>query len=463
MTARSPGAPRANGARAPHKAARKSGVPAPKRTAAPAALPVVEVPVERFELSCGATLLVSTRAGAPVTAIQVHVRGGPSHDPADKHGVSYMTGLLADQGTQRYSEEEINNLLEPAGGELTGDGSGLSGTIVSDQWPLLVDVLSDVLTAPKFPAAKVARQKQRLLDRLLIERDDPRVQGGRLFRQLVYGEHWLGRPAYGTLESVERIEPRDLRAHHRACWVGRRAVIAVCGDVEPEAVRKHFERALRDWRPGAPLVPKRPVFPPRAIRVGAFHADRQQVHLFLGHLGILRKNPDYPALVVMDHVLGSGPGFTNRVSRHLRDELGLAYSVSANIHGSAGLLPGTFTAYIGTSPQHVETALHGFLREIRTIQTEPVGEEELQVAKSYLVGSFPRGFERASRRAGYMISSELHGFGAGYLRGLQEAFLAVTPTDVLRAARENLHPDTCCLAAAGPIKVSELKRVLRGG
>lgn len=430
---------------------------------APIAVPAVDVPVTRFELASGATLLVSPRAGASVTAIQAHVRGGPSHDPEGKQGVSYLTGLLADQGTARYSEEEINDLLEPAGGELAGDGSGLGGTIVGDQWGLLVDVLGEVLTAPKYPAAKVARQKQRLLDRLLVERDDPRVQGGRLFRRLVYGDHWLGRPAYGTLESVERIEPADLRRHHRACWVGRRAVIAVCGDVDPRAVRRRFDRALGGWRPGKPLVPKTPVFPPRATRVGAFPADRQQVHLFLGHLGIRRNDPDYAALVVMDHVLGSGPGFTNRVSRHLRDELGLAYSVSANIHGSAGLLPGTFTAYIGTSPQHVPTAVAGFLREMRRIRDEPVGAEELEVAKSYLVGSFPRGFERASRRAGYMISAELHGFPPDYLRRLQEAFVAISADDVRAAAGRHLHPDACCLAGAGPIRAAELKRVLRAG
>jgi zinc protease len=430
-------------------------------SSAPAAIPVVEIPQERFTLSSGATLLVSRRGGAPVTAIHAHMRGGPSHDPAGKEGVAYMTGVFADQGTKLRTEEEINDLLEPAGGELSGDATGLSGTIVGDQWKLLVDIMGDVLTSPKYPAAKVARHKQRLLDRLLIERDDPRVQGGRLFRKLIYGDHWLGRPAYGTFDSVEQIEPRDLRAFHKACWVASRAVISVCGDVDPAAVRRRFERALKGWKTGRPFAPKETTFPPRATRVDAFLADRQQVHLFLGHLGIRRRDPDYPALVVMDHVLGAGPGFTNRVSRHLRDELGLAYSVSANIHGSAGFLPGTFTAYIGTSPQHVATALKGFQKEIRTIQKKLVGKNELEVAKSYLVGSFPRGFERATRRSGYMISSELHGFPDDYLSQLQQAFLRVTVEDVRRVAEKHLFPDTCCLAAAGPIRTPELKRALR--
>ena len=112
---------------------------------------------------------------------------------------------------------------------------------------------------------------------------------------------------------------------------------------------------------------------------------------------------------------------SNRISRRLRDELGLAYSVSANIHASAGLLPGTFTAYIGTSPDKVTTAIDGFLREIRRIQDEPVERDELEVAKDYLLGAFPLGFQRASRRAGYMIAAHLHEFPPDNLQRLLEA------------------------------------------
>jgi zinc protease len=162
----------------------------------------------------------------------------------------------------------------------------------------------------------------------------------------------------------------------------------------------------------------------------------------------------------MDHVLGTGPGFTNRISRKLRDEMGLAYSVSASIHASAGLLPGLFTAYIGTSPEHLATAARGFLEEIRRIQTELVGKEELEVAKSYLLGSFPLGFERAARRASYLISAELHGFPENHLEQLLAEFGAVTAAEVRRVARAHLFPDSSCIAAAGPVKRGELARKL---
>ena len=439
-----------------------SGVRTEFATARSGTKPKLSIPIRRFELGCGAVLLVSPRPSAPIAAVQVHIRGGSARDPEGFEGTAFLTGALADQGTRRRSEEEIAALLEPEGGEIGGDAGGLAGTIVNDRWELLVELLAEMLTSASYPAREVARQKQRLLDRLAVERDDPRVQGGLLFRRLVYGDHWLGKPARGTLESLPRIRPGHLRRFREENWVGSRSVIAVCGDVDPQAVRRTFERRLKRWKAGSRLDRVPPEFPPISRRIDAFTAKRQQVHLYLGHLGIARNDPDYPALVVMDHVLGTGPGFTNRIARKLRDEMGLAYSVSANIHASAGLLPGTFTAYIGTSPEHVVTATRGFLEEIRRMQEAFVGKDELDVAKSYLLGSFPLGFERAARRASYLVSAELHGFPAEHLEQLLAAFAAVTAEDVKRVARAHLFPESSCIAAAGPVKRGDLVKGIGG-
>ena len=76
--------------------------------------------------------------------------------------------------------------------------------------------------------------------------------------------------------------------------------------------------------------------------------------------------------------------------------------------------------------------------------------EELEVAKSYLVGSFALGYERVARRAAYLIASELHGFPADHLARVPREYAAVTPEDVQRAARAHLHPDACSIVTSGP-------------
>jgi zinc protease len=413
--------------------------------------PRIEVERERFELSCGATLLVHRRPFSAVTAVRVHVRGGPGLDPAGKEGVVHLTGAFADQGTGARTDQDIAALLEPEGGGVSGDAMGLSGAVAGTAWRVLMDVLGELVTDAAYPDALIERQLERMKSRLEVEADDPRAQGGILFKRLVYGEeHFLGRNTYGDLESVSSITPADLRAHRSSNWCGSRLVIAVVGDVDPAEVRDHAEHAFQGVPVGAPHQRTEPSFPPIESRTAAFERERQQVHVHLGHLGIRRAHPDYVPLAVMDHVLGTGPGFTNRITQVLRDQLGLAYSVHADIHGTAGKLPGMFRAYIGTSPEHVRTAVDGFVTEMRRIGEEPVPEEELSVAKSYLVGSFAMGFERASRRAQYLVSAEVHGFPADHLERLPAEFAAVTAEDVRRAAAAHLHPDACSIAVSGP-------------
>ena len=417
----------------------------------PSRAPKIQVERERFELSCGATLLVHRRAGAPVTAVRVHIRGGPGLDPVGKEGVAYMTGAFADQGTDTKTDEDIAAIMEPEGGGVQGDALGLSGAVAGSGWGVLVDVLGELMAKASYPDALISRQLERLKTRLAVEAEDPRAQGGILFKKLVYGDdHFLGRSAYGTLESASKITADDLRQHREAYWCGKRAVIAVVGDVDPGQVRDRVEKAFAAVPPGTVYERSEPTFPVIDKRRAAFERERNQVHVYLGHLGIKRNDPHYVSLAVMDHVLGTGPGFTNRITQKLRDQMGLAYTVHADIHGSAGLLPGMFRAYIGTSPEHVQTALDGFLTEMRRVREELIPAEELDVAKSYLVGSFAMGFERSSRRASYLVSAELHAFPDDHLERLPAEFAAVTPEAILEAATAHLHPDQCAVAVSGP-------------
>ena len=81
--------------------------------------------------------------------------------------------------------------------------------------------------------------------------------------------------------------------------------------------------------------------------------------------------------------------------------------------------------------------------------------------KGYLIGSFPMGYERAARRASYLIASRIHKFPDDYLETLPQAFEAVTPADIQRVAKKHLHPGACCLSASGPVKKADLRAALR--
>jgi zinc protease len=160
-------------------------------------------------------------------------------------------------------------------------------------------------------------------------------------------------------------------------------------------------------------------------------------------------DPDFYKLSVMDHILGSGPGFTSRCSRRLRDEMGLCYAVSAGISASADEEPGTFTAYIGASAANRQKAIDGFLEEIRRIRSEAPSEAELQDVKDYLTGSYVFGLERNSNLAGYAIRARKFGLGYDFVERYPDIVRSITVDDVREAAERHLHPDNLTIVSAG--------------
>jgi zinc protease len=177
----------------------------------------------------------------------------------------------------------------------------------------------------------------------------------------------------------------------------------------------------------------------------------QQVNIYLGHLGITRKNPDFYALQLLDTILGGGAGFTARIPQRLRDELGLAYTTFASITMTAGLDPGRFISFIGTSPENMKLATEGLLNEIRRVIDEPVTEQELQDAKDYLTGSFVFAFESSPQIARFLVHAQVYGLGFDYAEKYPDYITSLTVEDLSRAAKKYLDSQNYSLVVVGPV------------
>ena len=178
-----------------------------------------------------------------------------------------------------------------------------------------------------------------------------------------------------------------------------------------------------------------------------------QTHVFVGHLGVTRDDPDYYTLLVMDNVLGVGPGFTDRLSSTLRDRQGLAYTVNASIANSAGdRVPGQFVGYIGTFPDKYLVARDGFLKEINRIRDEKATEAEVADAKKYLLGSLPFRLTTNEGMADQLLAAERFKLGFDFLAKYAAAVEKVTVADVQAVAKKHLDPKRLTVVAVGPIK-----------
>ncbi len=412
---------------------------------------------ERLVLDNGLTLLLSENHSTPSVAIFAVVLTGSRFEPDEQAGLASLVGELMDEGTTTRSSQQIAEAFESVGARFRTYGnyqtSGAQASLLAQDLPLALDITADVLMNATFPEDQIQLHVSRRLAQLKSRLDVPRTQASDVFNEIVFAGHPQHRPAIGYEETIKKIGRDDLIKFYGRYFVPNNTTIAIAGDFDKAEVIGQIETLFGKWervenfnRPELPVLSRQ--LEPKEKFV---NAPKEQVNIFIGHLGINRKNPDYYALLVMDTILGSSPGFTSRIPRILRDEQGLAYTTFSNMTASAGLDAGRFIAYIGTSPGNLEQALSGLRTEVRRMAAEPVTAGEIDSAKAYLTGNFVFDFQTNAQIADFLIEAELYELGFDYLKHYPEMIRAVTIEDITRVARKYLAPDSLTTVVVGPV------------
>jgi len=412
--------------------------------------------VHSHVLDNGLKILLVENPSVPTVSLNASVLTGARHDPEAKAGLALMASRLLDEGTENRTSLEIAEAIESVGGAIESDGSFeriiVSAGVLNKDTDLGLELLAELLMRPVFPQEFVDKEKERTLAEIASAKDRPQVVAGWAFNELVYQDHPLHRPAHGYPDTVERITRADLLDFHRRYFVPNNVILSIVGDFQVPVLLPKIERAFAGW-PGKPIA-----FPtyPKPIRQTSkrekyINMPAQQVNIYLGHLGVTRTNPDYYALQVLDTILGGGAGFTARIPQRLRDDLGLAYTTFASITMTAGLDPGRFISFIGTSPENMKLAIEGLVNEIRRIIEEPVTVEELQDAKDYLTGSFVFAFESSAQISRFLVHAEIYGLGFDYVQKYPDYIHAITIQDVSRAAKLYLDSENYTVVVVGPV------------
>jgi zinc protease len=408
---------------------------------------------KRIVLPNGLTVILLEDHRLPVVVARAEVRDVMLREPAEKTGVAALTGSLLDEGTDKHTGKQIAALVEDTGGTLNLGVSGGSFKVLTPDTDLALGLLFECLMKSTFPAEAFARNKDRQLSGIDDALTQPDTRAAHEFNTLVYGKHPYGRFDLGTRAAVEKLTAEDCRAFHKDAFAPDRLTVAVVGDFKADEMARKIEALTKDWKKSDAAKPAVPAPPKHSAVTEKLISDPEaaQVHVYIGQLGITRNNPDYYKLLVMDNVLGTGPGFTYRLSATLRDRQGLAYTVTATIASSAGLEPGTFSGYVGTFPDKFLDVRHGFLREIDRIRDEPPTKEEVEDAKKYLLGSLPFRFTTLSAVAGQLLAADRYGLGFDFLEKYKKEVASVTPADVQAVAKKYIDPKSLVIVAVGPI------------
>ncbi|MFE3443938.1 M16 family metallopeptidase [Nocardia sp. NPDC059180] len=414
-----------------------------------------ETGVRRTVLPGGLRVVTEHLPGVRSASIGVWVGVGSRDEGPTVAGAAHFLEHLLFKATPTRTALDIAEAMDAVGGELNAftakEQTCYYAHVLDEDLPLAVELVSDVVLNGLCRSVDVDVERQVVLEEIAMRDDDPEDLVGDAFLTALFGDHPIGRPVIGSVESIEGMRADQLRSFHQRRYRPDRMVVAVAGNVEHEHTVELVHRAFADrLDPAVAPVPRREGrFRVRtAPQLQWSHRDSEQAHLVFGVRAFGRHEGErrWP-LSVLNTVVGGG--LSSRLFQRIREERGLAYSVYSSVDTFADT--GAFSVYLGCQPENlaeVAALARGVLEEVAE---NGITDAECARAKGSLRGGLVLGLEDSASRMNRIGRSEL---SYGNHRSVSETLAridAVTTEEVSDIAR-TLLARPFAASVAGPYR-----------
>lgn len=408
--------------------------------------------METFTSNNGIRFFLVEDRELPLIDVNVTIRTGGVLDPADKAGLASLAGtIIRSGGTKDYPADELNALLENKAARMeTGIGftsGSASMNVLKEDFDDLLPVFINLLTNPAFPEDKIKLAKTQTKSSISRRNDDAQQIGFREFERLIYGPNTV----YGhtsEYETINNITREDLVSFHNQHFVSQNLMVGVVGDFRTETMRKKLRQAFGSIPSGTATELN---FPKVNYEYNSSinfidKPDVNQSVVLLGHIGDRRRNPDYAKIQVMNQVLSNG--FSGRLMKIVRSELGLAYAVFGQF-GMNSFYPGMFYAGVMTKSSTTADAIDAIIKQLKRLQEEPVSKSELRDVKDQFLNSMVFRYDSYEKVLNSRMSDAYHGLSEDAFDQYVEKVKATTIKDIQEVARNYLRPDQLQILVVG--------------
>ena len=434
-------------------AATSTGRPAPTHIAAKAVRSKI-AGIDLIAYPTGVKNVVTLRGGFPAGTVFAG-RGNAA--------VPKLTGMLLDEGTTRQDKFAIATKLESVGATISFSVGAqmveIDAKCLKEDVPLVVSLIAEQLRFPALAAEELEKMKKQYAGSLQRQLEDTNFRAGDAFSRAVFPVGHPNRdPAPDELlAAIEAAKLDDIVAFHKKHYGPAHLTLVATGDLDLATLQREVEKSFAGWSGGVALPQ-----PPKATSTNSPKSvdlampGKTSASVVLGQASGLRyRDPDYQAVRLATAILGSG--FTGRLMANVRDKEGLTYGIGSYLFGDT-FTDGAWQISASFAPALLDKGITSTKRQLMSWYEEGVTTEEVERAKSRLIGSFEVGLATSSGMANNLLATVNRGYDLGWLDRFAPTLAAITTDQVNHAVKKHLRPDELYLVRAGTFGGVEAKK-----
>ncbi len=412
--------------------------------------PAAAMNIQKIKSPGGIEAWLVEEHSVPLISLRYAFDGGNSQDPPGKDGLANFITAMMDEGAGDIKSEDYQERMEDIAMRMSYDDSkdSLYGSFetLSKNRDKAVELLKLSVQKPRFDQDAVDRIRQQLLANLAYADKDPDKVASREWYAQAFPNHPYGRPSNGTAETVSKITRDDLVDFHKRTFARDNLKVVVVGDINAADLGKVLDDVFGSLPAKADLIPVTNIEPAQGGSQKIVEMNVPQSVAVFGVGAMVRKDPDFIAGFVVNHILGGG-GFSAKLMEEVREKRGLAYSVYTYLqpYQHASILVGS----VATKNASMAESLGIIRGEMKKMAENGPTADDLQAAKDYLTGSYALRFDTNSKIASQLLGLMQEGFGPDYVETRNAMINAVTPEDAKRVAARLLKPDNLVVTIVG--------------
>jgi len=395
---------------------------------------------ENLRLQNGLEAFVIDAGTEAVTRVDLVVQAGSVHQK--KKLVAGTVSSLLREGTKNFNSRQLAEKLDYFGAyfdvNTSKDTTTLTLFSLSKHLPDLLPVMAEMLKEAIFPQEELHIHLERNRQEFLVNIEKVRYKASLEFNQLVFGKN----TAYGQvlqLEDYKNLNRDDLLDFYQTHFSPQKSYLILSGQVD-DSVRNLAEKYFgNEWSAGKGVTDEHLNYATVDPLKEQFIEKKgsMQSAIRIGRQIVGKQHPDYNRFILLNTVLGGY--FGSRLMSNLREDKGFTYGVSSFVANF--LHNGYFSVATEVNAEHTEAALNEIYKEIKTLREQSVGEEELNLVKNYIYGTFLRNFDGPFALAERYKAVKDFGLGFDYYQKSLKEIMAIDSGQLIETANKYLQTE----------------------